>query len=91
MIAKTTTLILGLLLFVPMALAQNATSGDKEDGGDTNVFVNPPDDIDVNIEDNDDPEESVGPGWGTTTILIVVVVAALLVALIVGMASRDRW
>lgn len=89
--AKTPVLLLALCLFAPLAAAQNETGGGN-DGGDTDIFVNPPDNVDIDVTDNDnDPDESVGVGWSATTILIVVVVAVLLIALIVGIASRDRW
>jgi len=86
-------LTLGLLLAIaPAALAQNDTGGD-----DTDVFIDPPDNIDIDVTDNRDGDgdrdvdESVGMGWSATTILIVVIVAVLLIALIIGLAGRDRW
>ncbi len=72
------------VLALPLAVA-------NEHGGDTDVNVNPPDDMDVNVEDNDqggDAEESTFAGLSTTVVIILIVLAVLVVALIVAMASR---
>lgn len=98
--AKTILAILALLMAAPLALAQdNTNSGGDAGDGEHDVDINPPDNIDVDFTNNDNDgandagvDESVGAaGWGATTILIVVVVAVLVIALVVGLAGRDRW
>lgn len=69
-----------LLAFAGPALAQNES--------DTDVVVNPPDEVDVDVNDNDGAEESTFAGLSTTVVIVLIVLAVLVVALIVAMASR---
>lgn len=80
---------LALLLAAPLALAQNETGGGDED---TTIVMDPPDNVDVDITENNgdgEVEESVA-GWGTTGILVAVIVGVLVIALIVAAMGRDR-
>lgn len=104
---RNTRMLIGLLTLAlalaPVALAQDAggdtgtnTGGDTGGGGDTtNIDVNnPPDNVDVDVTDNDgaDPDESVGFfGLSGTALIVLVVLAIIVVALIVALASRDRY
>lgn len=76
-------LLIATLVAAPMAAAQN----------ETDIDVNPPDEVDVDVTNNDgDPDESVGFfGLSGTALIVLVVLAIIVVALIVALASRDRY
>lgn len=71
-------------LALPFAAAQNDTGGD----------VDFPDQVDVNVNDtrNDDADESVSfMGLSGTALIVLVILAVIVIALIVALASRDRY
>lgn len=76
-------LMIATLALAPVAVAQN----------DTGV----PDEVDIDITDNrndgdNDVDESVGfMGLSGTALIVLVVLAVIVVALIVALASRDRY
>ena len=83
---RTIRILIGVLLatvaLAPLAAAQNDTGF--------------PDEVDVDITDNrdgdGDVDESVGfMGLSGTALIVLVVLAVIVVALIVALASRDRY
>ena len=74
---------LALALVAPAAVAQNNTIVNNPPGATPTV--------DVNI--NNPPAESTGgfAGLSGTALIVLVVLAVIVVALIVALASRDRY
>lgn len=82
-----TALLLGALFALvaaPVVAAQNVTNVNNPPAGGTPT-------VDVNI--NNPPSESTGgfAGLSGTALIVLVVLAVIVVALIVALASRDRY
>jgi len=71
---------------LPLAAAQDGANEQSDE-----IDVTMPDNMDVNVDDNDnggDADESTFAGLSTTVVIILIVLAVLVVALVVAMASR---
>ncbi|MEA3198942.1 MAG: hypothetical protein QOE90_370 [Thermoplasmata archaeon] len=91
--ATIALILLAITLVVSPALAQggnttvnNNYNNPTPSGGTPQVNVNNPTPV-VNVNN---PQQSTA-GLDTTTILVIVVVAVLVIALVVGLAGRNRW